>query len=71
MSQSEVKNVCKVKQTLKWSCGDRYTTFKQSDAVEHVRDTGHTMDVKGILSPEKELTRKRKAKLNHRRDLHG
>jgi len=65
-SQSEEKNACKVKQTLKWSCGCGKTYYQQSDAERHVEETGHTMDIKGILSPKQKLTQKEKAKLKEK-----
>lgn len=67
MSESvKAKNACKVRQTLKWSCGDCFTTLQEADAIQHVKETGHTMDVKGTLSLMRKLSRKRRARLRRR-----
>ena len=71
MDVNQTKNVSKVRQFLKWSCGCGKTFYQQSDAVKHVARTSHTMDVKGELTPTQRLTRKVKAKVHQRRHIDG
>lgn len=40
-----------VKTSYIYTCGCGFTTTKETEAVEHVKETGHKMDVKGSVVP--------------------